>query len=943
MFNFSLYKKILVLFTLPILVLYSFFLFNYKVPVANGTDIWYKIKEYIIIPIVRTVANALTAKVHNRVKDVIRGVGGQGPAFIQNWREEINNTESRGLDVFRSILGNTQLCPHLDSSVKQAYLADKYTGISTPTKKTGQKVITCIKACGEVDGNGNPTKSQNFELLCLNKPTERDRLDCVAEATASCVKKCSKNENFNTCFDGDGPDSIFNLDEADCNSNSNCYRNVINAGLTCVQKTIIGVDKKGIEANTASFVNDFNPAGETPFSVLSQCTLPKNFDPETFGKEVALQGGLTAFRELLQPQNNKLGFFTFIANPQKKIQQELNRLADTGERNSGDGYKPFREGGSTTSGAGNSTNPSSTGGGFGAICDENLKCSDNLVCTAGRCLTKDLSGGNFGESCAGGESGENSTCTVGLKCVQKRNGDTSSFLCLQCGSDSDCSPGSTCNSGGACEKGAGEPLGALCGGSIECKSPLVCSDPVSGFCQDPSLQSSKENCPDDERVFGRCTKLAKIVTPGQILNSAIGGTLGSQVDKLVKARDWTDLLAQLIEIVGGSLTNFLESKLLNENPSVISDGNQYAQQNQNNGVNDQNSNGTDAFNNLNQCLANCDQQSATECASKESDKQSVCENTKRLTCYSTCGTDTQGNNSNREQKRRIGDTCQGDKSTKHPDLSYTPVSQNDEANPSANANSICANGINADPRPGCTPSAQDDCKQKVPLICYKQDQSCIQCVEDSDCDIDFPELKDENGVPIPGTKRICDKRFSASGKPVGVCVRQGGGNKEREACLDNNQCAEGLICNGNHRCKKPTSNSTGTSSTSESTASTSADFDLFIEVVDIDEDDDLVCSSTKQQDNCTLGINPDTSLNLDIFNNTSAAVTSDNRVVFEQISGATVSPAPTINFTPPSPLSPQTADIDLSELGANTSWKAYIKAGNKIISNTIYFKVVETR
>lgn len=927
--NISLIKKILSALVIPVVVMYSFFLINSSAPVANGTDIWYKIKEYIIIPIVRTVANSITAKMHNRVKQTIAGLNGKGPQFIQNWRDEINDTESRGIDIFRTVLSSAELCPHLDTSIKQTFLADTYKSSTANSKRTGEKVRDRINTCSQ----------KNIELKCLNK-TGNDKNLCVYDETLSCVSNASKNENYRKCLFND----LNQLDDSDLDTTDKSFKNVKNTALVCVQNTIIGLDKKSPSEIVSSITNQFIPAGETPFSVISKCTLPNNFNIETFGDNFIEQGGLATFRKLLDPQNNKLGFLTFIANPAAELQKKLTKSAEDQERNSGSGYKPFREGQSSGSSSSSTSGSSGTGfGGIGDVCggSGNLPCSVGLTCSNGRCVKN----AGFGESCAGGEGGESSTCPNGLVCVQKTSGSgVSSFTCLECGSNSDCARGSTCSSDGECIAGEGEPLGALCDISKPCAKGLQCSNANGGFCEDPNL-IKKDECPEEERIGPRCIKLGGIVTPGAILGSAIGGTLGSQVNKLVHARDWTDLIAGLIEIVGSQLNNFIEAKLNDENPRVVSDGNQYAQQNPNNGVNDANSNGTDAYSNLNQCLANCDAQGAAECVSKEADKQSVCENTKRLACYGTCSADSKGESTNKIQKRRLGDSCEGDNAN-DPELSYTPVNQNDEANPPADTQSICAFAINKDLIPNCTPSATNNCT-KAPLVCYKQTQICLQCIEDSDCDKFFPEIPGKSN-----TKRICDRRFPNENETddrlkVGVCVRENGGNLDKEACMDDSQCTKGLVCNGNHRCRPPGATANAISNGTAS-ASFSEDFTLLIQDID-PATDDFVCPNAEESDNCTLGIDPDQTLDLDIILNSSKPDTLEevqDVITAEKIDGSKKMTIPYIQPTR-TDVAEQTS-INLDEtlppgLGLG-KWKAYIKneQGNTN-SNIIYFEIVDSR
>lgn len=129
---------------IAIIILLSFAIgFAFPVPQAYAAGIPYWVKEYIIKPLVRTLANALENKIVNTMVAQISGKKQGQPNFITNWRNQILDSESRGNDIFRSVLADTQLCPYFKTNLQTAFGADKYAGTiagATMKNSSGQVV-----------------------------------------------------------------------------------------------------------------------------------------------------------------------------------------------------------------------------------------------------------------------------------------------------------------------------------------------------------------------------------------------------------------------------------------------------------------------------------------------------------------------------------------------------------------------------------------------------------------------------------------------------------------------------------------------------------------------------------------------------------------------------------------------------------------------------------
>ncbi len=117
--------------------------FVFPIHQTYASAIPYWVKEYIIKPLVRTLANALENVIVNKMTAQISGKTQGQPSFITNWRNQILDSEARGNDVFRSVLADAQLCPYFKTNLQTAFGADKYAGTilgSTIKNSTGQLV-----------------------------------------------------------------------------------------------------------------------------------------------------------------------------------------------------------------------------------------------------------------------------------------------------------------------------------------------------------------------------------------------------------------------------------------------------------------------------------------------------------------------------------------------------------------------------------------------------------------------------------------------------------------------------------------------------------------------------------------------------------------------------------------------------------------------------------
>ena len=132
-------KKIIIIFILCGLVGGVFGFYTRQV---NAGFIPYIIKEFVIYPLVRMIANSLENKLINKINGTLSNINNKGPTFVTNWRNHMLNSQARGNDVFRAVLADAKLCPHFKTNLQTAFGADaaKYGGaIAGATVKVKDK------------------------------------------------------------------------------------------------------------------------------------------------------------------------------------------------------------------------------------------------------------------------------------------------------------------------------------------------------------------------------------------------------------------------------------------------------------------------------------------------------------------------------------------------------------------------------------------------------------------------------------------------------------------------------------------------------------------------------------------------------------------------------------------------------------------------------------
>ena len=122
-------RKVIAILILTPLILAGLFAGPYY---ANGGAVIYDplemLDEFIISPLVRTIANSLENKVVNQVNKALGKIDGKTPSYITNWRNYILESEARGNDVFRAVLADTKLCPYFKNDLITSLGAEKSTG-----------------------------------------------------------------------------------------------------------------------------------------------------------------------------------------------------------------------------------------------------------------------------------------------------------------------------------------------------------------------------------------------------------------------------------------------------------------------------------------------------------------------------------------------------------------------------------------------------------------------------------------------------------------------------------------------------------------------------------------------------------------------------------------------------------------------------------------------
>ena len=103
--------------------------FIFQIEQANSASaLLYFLKEFVVYPLVRMLANALENKITNKSNGLISGLIQKSPSFILSWRNFTLDSQARGNDVFRAVLADASLCPYLKTNLQKSFGADKYIG-----------------------------------------------------------------------------------------------------------------------------------------------------------------------------------------------------------------------------------------------------------------------------------------------------------------------------------------------------------------------------------------------------------------------------------------------------------------------------------------------------------------------------------------------------------------------------------------------------------------------------------------------------------------------------------------------------------------------------------------------------------------------------------------------------------------------------------------------
>ncbi len=289
-----------------------------------------------------------------------------GPSFITNWRNEILQTESRGNDIFRTLLSNTQFCPHLDSSIKSMFLADKYPGGSN--YKSG--------STAESSGTAGPGEACFRDGNCTEGNYCLGGICAPTTGAADNKPTGAQCKNNNECASGNCNAFICAVKSGNGKAGDRCTDSgFCGIGFICSSENVCVSDSASQKKNStngnavlglaSSIASQLTPGGTTPFGLQTRCTLPSDFNLNTFNKDFSKGGGFEAWDKLLQdPQNNFVGAL-FITAGQQSIEQARTQKAEDQERLTSGGFTSKRD----------------TGGTGGGLCGYSQK-------VFGRCLSK---------------------------------------------------------------------------------------------------------------------------------------------------------------------------------------------------------------------------------------------------------------------------------------------------------------------------------------------------------------------------------------------------------------------------------------------------------------------------------------------------------------------------------------------------------------------------
>lgn len=164
---------------LIILPLLAGLIFGLIIPLKNVEaaaimgDPWQFVKQFVIYPLVRAIANSLQSKLTNQINQQISNINGATPNFITNWRNNLLDSQGRGNDVFRALLADSNICSYMSGPVNQAFGADMYKGAigGSQVKDASGKVVyqnkTNIPGMASFQTLANCTMPSDFNAIAF--------------------------------------------------------------------------------------------------------------------------------------------------------------------------------------------------------------------------------------------------------------------------------------------------------------------------------------------------------------------------------------------------------------------------------------------------------------------------------------------------------------------------------------------------------------------------------------------------------------------------------------------------------------------------------------------------------------------------------------------------------------------------------------------------------
>lgn len=247
------------------------------------------LKEYVLDLIARLIARTLLSIMSNTILNRIATAGRfGGPAFVQDWRDFLEQGQYRGEDTFRAILAdaalspNATVCPFLRQPLATSFNV-KPGGVGTGQSEFNACVNQCVgfQGCITPRGGTTPITQQDFD-------------NCLAAARLTCVPTCQG---------------------------------------------------QGLGTSPTSFVSSkYRVDAVQYYNLRNQCSLPTNFNLAAFSNNFSQGGGWSAWQKLIQPQNNIYG--TYADSFRELVTQRgFEEGIDKSEAESGSGYTSKRQDG----------------------------------------------------------------------------------------------------------------------------------------------------------------------------------------------------------------------------------------------------------------------------------------------------------------------------------------------------------------------------------------------------------------------------------------------------------------------------------------------------------------------------------------------------------------------------------------------------------------------